>query len=57
MKELKTLEDVISLNAKIYRYGICGAMETLLVSQKILRLAREVISTAPHGLLTSLEVC
>ena len=25
----------ISLNAKIYRYGICGAMETLLVSQKI----------------------
>ena len=25
----------ISLNAKIYRYGICGAMETLLVSKKI----------------------
>ena len=25
----------ISLNAKIYRYGICGAMETLLVSKPI----------------------
>ena len=25
----------ISLNAKTYRYGICGAMETLLVHQKI----------------------
>ena len=25
----------ISLNAKIYRYGICGAMETLLISKKI----------------------
>jgi glutamate-5-semialdehyde dehydrogenase len=25
----------ISLNAKVYRYGICGAMETLLVSKKV----------------------
>ena len=27
----------ISLNAKVYRYGICGAMETLLVSKKVAR--------------------
>ena len=25
----------ISLNAKVYRYGICGAMETLLVSKEV----------------------
>ena len=25
----------IALNAKTYRYGICGAMETLLISEKI----------------------
>ena len=29
----KALE--ISLNAKVYRYGICGAMETLLVSKEV----------------------
>ena len=34
--DLKKAMD-ISLNAKVYRYGICGAMETLLVSKKVAR--------------------
>ena len=41
----------ISLNAKVYRYGICGAMETLLVSKKVARefLPKMVKDFLKHG--------
>jgi glutamate-5-semialdehyde dehydrogenase len=45
----KALE--ISLNAKVYRYGICGAMETLLVSKEVAGefLPKMVKSFQKHG--------
>ena len=41
----------ISLNAKVYRYGICGAMETLLVSKEVAGefLPKMVKSFQKHG--------
>ena len=41
----------ISLNAKVYRYGICGAMETLLVSKEVADefLPKMVKSFQEHG--------
>ena len=41
----------ISLNAKVYRYGICGAMETLLVSKEVAGefLPQMVKSFQKHG--------
>lgn len=41
----------ISINAKIYRYGICGAMETLLVSKEIAHnfLPRVALEFEKHG--------
>ena len=41
----------ISLNAKVYRYGICGAMETLLVSKEVADefLPKMVKSFQKHG--------
>jgi len=41
----------IALNSKTYRYGICGAMETLLVAESEAEALLPAISTAfePHG--------
>ena len=43
----------VALNAKTYRYGICGAMETLLVSEAV---ARKVLPTL-HEKLVEKGVC
>ncbi len=50
----------VSVNAKTYRYGICGSMETLLVSQKVAEAFLPMVNDAmaPHEVeLRGCEQC